>query len=45
MCMHRGNVALAGGRVVKLQLSALTSEKRFGRRGHRGTINLDCAVQ
>lgn len=36
---------LAGGCVVKLQLSALTREKRFGRRGHRGTISLDCAVQ
>lgn len=31
--------------MVRLQLSALTSEKRFGRRGHRGTISLDCAVQ
>lgn len=43
--MHRENVVLAGGCVVRLQLTALTSEKRFRRKGHRGTISLDCAVQ
>lgn len=31
--------------MVRLQLSALTSEKRSGRREHRGMISLDCAVQ